>query len=131
MVVIVHPQNPRTEISAKELNEAFRLERQHWEAGRRIYLILTESGSREKNVLLKRVYKMSDGDLKQYWLGKLYRGEIAAFPRIAQSGLLVKRLVAQAQNAISVIDQSALDSTVKALTIDGKRAGEPGYLLRE
>jgi hypothetical protein len=72
---------------------------------------------------------MNDLELKQFWLGKLYRGEIASFPRVVDSDVAVKRLVARAPGALGFVDAAALDGSVKVLHIDGKLPGEPGYLL--
>ena len=105
------------------------MEQQHWEAGERIYLVLQESGTPEKELVLKKLYRMKDAELKQFYLGKLYRGEIASFPRIAPLERGRQRLVSQAPNALAFIDAAAVDSTVKVLRIDGKRPGEPGYVL--
>jgi hypothetical protein len=105
------------------------IERQHWKAGGRVYLVLRESGAPQKDLVLRHLYRMNDLELKQFWLGKLYRGEIASFPRVVSSDAMVKRIVAQAPNAIGFIDAGALDGTVKVLRIAGRRPGESGYLL--
>lgn len=129
IAVIVNPRNPETGVPSSELEHIFKQEKQHWKAGEKIYLILQESGTPEKDIVLRRLYRMTDMELKQFWLGKLYRGEIASFPRVAPSNAAVKRIVAWAPNALGFIDTSAVDASVKVLRIDGKRPGEAGYLL--
>ncbi len=129
MAVIVHPSNPQTEVSSADLVQILKMERQHWPAGGRIYVVLQESGTVEKELVLKKLYRMKDAELKQHYLGKLYRGEIASFPRIAHSNSAARRLVSQAPNAISFIDAASADATVRVLRVDGKRPGEPGYVL--
>ena len=129
VALIVNPKNPVADLTWAEVVAIFKAEQQHWKAGERIYLILQESGTPERALLLKRVYLMSDVELKHFWLAKLFRGEIAAFPRVVASSAAAKRIVAQAPNALAFIDAAAVDSTVKALRIDGRRPGEPGYLL--
>ena len=131
VALIVNPQNPVADLSFKEVVAIFKAEQQHWKAGERIYLILLESGGQERAVVVKRVYRMSDVELKQFWLAKLFRGEIPAFPRVVASSAAAKRIVAQAPNALAFIDATAVDSSVKALRIDGLKAGEPGYALAE
>lgn len=121
VAVIVHPSNPQGDVSSSDLVQILKMERQHWSAGGRIYLVLQEAGTREKEMVLKKLYGMKDVELKQYYLGKLYRGEIASFPRIAHSSAAARRLVSQAPNAISFVDASAVDSSVKVLRIDGKK----------
>jgi ABC-type phosphate transport system substrate-binding protein len=129
VALIVHPTNPVAGLTWTEVVAIFKAEQQHWKAGERIYLILQESGTPERALLLRRVYRMSDVELKQFWLAKLFRGEIPAFPRVVASSAAAKRIVAQAPNALAFIDAAAVDSTVKALRIDGQKAGEPGYAL--
>ena len=129
VALIVHPKNPVADLTRAEVVAIFKAEQQHWKAGERIYLILQESGTPERALLLKRVYLMSDVEMKHFWLAKLFRGEIAAFPRVVASSAAAKRIVAQAPNALAFIDAAAVDSTVKALRIDGQRPGEPGYAL--
>ena len=129
VALIVNPKNPVADLTWAEVVAIFKAEQQHWKAGERIYLILQESGTPERALLLKRVYLMSDVELKHFWLAKLFRGEIAAFPRVVASSAAAKRIVAQAPNALAFIDAAAVDSTVKALRIDGLKAGEPGYAL--
>jgi ABC-type phosphate transport system substrate-binding protein len=129
VAVIVHPSNPQSDVSSADLVQILKMERQHWAAGGRIYVVLQESGTREKELVLKKLYRMTDAELKQDYLGKLYRGEIASFPRIAHSNAAARKLVSQAPNAISFIDAASADATVKVLRIQGKKPGEPGYVL--
>jgi ABC-type phosphate transport system substrate-binding protein len=129
VAIIVHPGNPQTDISSADLVQILKMERQHWAAGGRIYVVLQESGTTEKELVLKKLYRMKDAELKQHYLGKLYRGEIASFPRIAHSNSAARRLVSQAPNAISFIDAASADATVRVLRIDGKKPGEPGYVF--
>ena len=129
VALIVNPKNPVADLTWAEVVAIFKAEQQHWKAGERIYLILQESGTPERALLLKRVYLMTDVEMKHFWLAKLFRGEIAAFPRVVASSAAAKRIVAQAPNALAFIDAAAVDSTVKALRIDGLKAGEPGYAL--
>ena len=129
VAVVVHPANPQSDVSNVELTRIFRLDQQHWQAGGRVYLVLREAGAPQKDVVLRRLYRMDNLELKQFWLGKLYRGEIASFPRVVSSDALVKQIVSRAPNAIGFIDAADLDDTVKALRIAGLLPGESGYLL--
>jgi phosphate transport system substrate-binding protein len=129
VALVVHPSNPARDFKWSEVLAIFREEQQHWKGGRKIYLILLEAGSPERKIVLRRVYRMTDVELKQFWLGKLYRGEIAAFPRVVASSAAAKRIVARAPNALAFIDAAAVDGTVKAVRIEGRRPGEPGYHL--
>lgn len=129
LAVVVNPQNPVVELTARELREVLLMERQHWRGGLRIYLLLPESGTPEKDLLLLRGLRMNEDQLRRHYLAKLYGGEIPAFPGTSASGAAARRLVAHAPNALAVVDSSSVDATVKLVRIDGRRPGEPGYLL--
>jgi hypothetical protein len=129
LAVIVHPGNPLGEVSATELRAMFLQDRLFWADGGRIYLVLPAAGTREKRTLLSAIYRRDDAALQKFWLEKLYRGEITAFPRVAPSSPAARLLVARARYAISVAELSSVDGTVKVLRIDGRSPGEPGYLL--
>jgi hypothetical protein len=129
LAVVVSHENPVEELSVNDLREVVLMERQHWHGGHRIYLVLPGSGTPEKDLLLRRVLRMSEDALHRHYLGKLYGGEIPAFPGRVASGAAARMLVAHAPNALAVIDSSEVDSTVKVLRIGGRRPGEAGYLL--
>lgn len=129
LAIVVNPQNPVAELSARELREMLLMERQHWRGGLRIYLLLPESGTPEKDLLLLRGLRMNEDQLRRHYLAKLYGGEIPAFPGTAASAAAARRVVAHAPNALAVVDSSAVDTTLKVVRIDGRRPGESGYLL--
>lgn len=129
LAVIVHPRNPVKELSASELREILLVERQHWRGSGRIYLLLPESGTAEKALLLRRALGVNEDQLHRVYLGKLYAGEITAFPRVVQ-GTAARRIVERAPNALAIVDAAAVDAGVRVLRIEGRRPGEPGYLLR-
>ncbi|OGX28537.1 MAG: hypothetical protein A3B78_02940 [Omnitrophica WOR_2 bacterium RIFCSPHIGHO2_02_FULL_67_20] len=129
--VIVNPANPNDSMSFQELVKIFKQEKQTWEDGKKIYLLVQEAGSVERDVVLKTIYRMNNDGLKSLWLGKLFREEIAAFPHTVASNEGMKRFVSQVPTAIGFIDAAMLDATVKALRIDGKLPGEPGYPLKD
>jgi len=129
VAVVVNRANPESDVSVVELARIFRLDRKHWPGGGRVYLVLREAGAPPKEIVLDRLYRMNNLELKQFWLGKLYSGEIASFPRLASSDALVKHIVSQAPNAVGFVDAASVDDSVKVLRIAGRLPGEKGYLL--
>jgi ABC-type phosphate transport system substrate-binding protein len=130
LAVVVSPDNPIDDIPWKELVKIFKLEKQYWRGNEKVYLVLRESGSKEKAVVLEKVYQTSDEGLKKMWLAKMYREEITSFPRVLNSNEAVIRFVSQVPTAISVIDDSYRDARVKTLRINGALPGEDGYPLK-
>lgn len=129
LAVVVSPDNPIDDIQWKDLVKIFKLEKQYWRGREKVYLVLRESGSREKGVVLEKIYQTSDEGLKKMWLAKMYREEITSFPRVLNSNEAVIRFVNQVPTAISVIDASHRDGRVKTLRINGALPGEEGYPL--
>ncbi|HZR46754.1 MAG TPA: hypothetical protein VFA47_08630 [Candidatus Manganitrophaceae bacterium] len=131
VAVIVNRENPVDELAYDQLVKIFKQEKQHWSDGRPIYLIMQEAGSPEKELVLKRVFKMDQEELKKFWLARIFRGEISSFPKTLGSNAAVRRFVGQVAVAIGFIDPSAADQSVKVLRIDGKLPGDKGYLLAD
>ena len=130
VAVILHPDRATTGMSRSELERILTLRRQRWDDGTPIYLLMQEEGSREKKIVLDRVYRMKGDDLKRFWLGKIHRGELVHFPKTLASGEAVRSFVSRVRNAIGYVDARDLDSSVRALRIDGRLPGTEGYLLR-
>lgn len=129
IAIIVSKENATEELSFKELVKIFKREKQYWSDGSKIYLIMRETGSPMRRLLLTRVYQMTDEELKSFWLVKIFRGQLSSLPKTFGSDDAVKRFVSQVPNAIGFIDSSSSDTSVKVLRIDGKRPGEGGYAL--
>jgi len=131
IAVIVNRENATDEVSFEDLVKIFKQERQYWKGGKKIYLVIQEGGATEKEVALKKIYKMNDVELKKFWLAKLYKGEISSFPKTLGSNEAVKRFVSQVPNAIGFIDSFFVDESIKVLRIDGRLPKDKGYILTD
>ena len=131
IAIIINNENPIDEISSGELIRIFKQEKKQWRDGRQVYLIMQEAGSPEKEVVLKKIFKMDPEELKRFWMAQMFRGEISSFPKTLSSNAAVKRFVGQVAVAIGFVDASIIDQSVKVLRIDGKLPGEKGYLLTD
>lgn len=130
VAIIVNRENPVDELSFRDVVRLFKQEKQHWETGKPIYLLLREPGTPEMSMMLRVVYGMrEDHELKKFWLEMMFKEEIASFPQVLSSNEAMKRFVSRVPNAIGVIDVASVDDRVKVLRIEGKLPGEPGYRL--
>lgn len=129
VAIIVHRNHPQNELSTAELTRIFRLDQQYWKAGEKVELVLQVSGSAKEAVILDRVYHMKPQELQPFWLAKVFRGELTTPPRMFSSDVSVKQFVSASLKAVGYIDSVLLDENVKALRIDGKLPGQPGYAL--
>lgn len=131
LAVIVHPDNPLDNLSRSDLKKIFLYEREYWEDGSRVLLLMRESGSAEKKKFMEKVYEISEEELKRLWLSKLYKGEIPSLPRVIRSNKSMRIFVANVPNSIGFIDSAFVDDTVRILKIEGKLPAHPSYLFKE
>ncbi len=129
LALIVHPDNKTNDLSSRDLSRIFKQEKKHWPDHQKILLIMQEDGTFEKNVFVKKVYKLSPNELKRFWLAKILDGQILSFPKTLGSSEVIKRFVSQIPSAIAYVDVTVVDSSIKVLSIDGKRPGDAGYYL--
>lgn len=131
IAVIVHEQVPVDELSLSELRRIFRGERLFWAGDLTITLLAPARGSREREVLLDKVYERgSEAEYQRFWINKLFdkRGQTA--PKISGSPQMSAGLVREIPGAIALVPADRIPSGVKVLRIDGRSPGEPGYPLR-
>jgi len=130
VAIVVNKANPITELSLQDLRQIFKAERQFWD-GKKIHLLMREEGAWEKEIILKKVYTMSDEELKKFWLGKIFRGEVTTFPQIISSPLMINKLIQNLAGAIGFLDSQAVDANVKVIKIEGRLPGQEGYALKK
>ena len=132
VAVVVNANNPIMELSFRDLEKIFKLDKKYWENGNKIYFIMQEAENLPTKILLSKVYQMQNyHDLKTYWLGMIFREELSSFPQVLSSDEAIKRFIIQAPNAIGFINASSIDTRVKVLRIDGKLPGDAGYPLTD
>ncbi|MBI1986881.1 MAG: hypothetical protein HYS70_00860 [Nitrospinae bacterium] len=120
--VIVHKSNPVDSLSFYDLVKIFKGDKQFWPNGEKVVLLMRESGSPEKEVILRSFYKMSEEKQKQYWLEKVFRGEATGLPKILNSSSAMKKVLSNTPNAIGYLLAGEADGSVKAVKIEGAEA---------
>ena len=130
VAVVVHPRVGVDELSLPDLRKVLLGDRQFWPANQRVTLLLRGPGARERDVLLKRVYQMSEAQFRQYWIAKVFRAETAAGPKIVNSGQTAVHLAAAIPGAITFVDAGQIPQGLKVLKINGRLPGERGYPLQ-
>jgi hypothetical protein len=132
IAVIVHEQVPVNDLSLPELREIFRGERRFWARELTITLLTPPRGTREREVLLKKIYQQrSESQVQHYWVNKLFdnNDNAQAFPKITGSHEMSASLVRTLPGAIALVPANRIPKGVKVLLIDGKKPGEAGYPL--
>ena len=130
VAVIVHKSNPVEGLTLGELRKIVMGTQAKWPDGKKMAVLMTTPGQPERDSTLKIVCSMKETDFTLHFMHASFSGETADPPRAVGSGLQVRQAVAGAANAVGFIKASQLDGSVKVITIDGSRPGEPAYKLK-
>jgi hypothetical protein len=130
VAVVVHPDTPVTDLSLADVRKVFLGDRQYWTSNLPVVLLIRAPVARERNVVLKIIYQMSEAQFKQYWIAKIFRAESATAPKVVYSNDMANDLVTAVPGAIAFIDAREVRSGAKVVRVDGHLPGEPGYALR-
>jgi ABC-type phosphate transport system substrate-binding protein len=130
IAVVVHQKVPADNLSLAELRKVAMGDRQFWTSGLRVSILLRAPVARERDVLLKKVYRMSEAQFRQYWIAKVFRAEVPSGPKTVYSNQTALELVESLPGSVAFVEASALPKDAKVLKIDGKAPGEKGYPLQ-
>ncbi len=130
IAVIVHEDVPVDGLSLSELRRIFRGERLFWAGDLTITLLAPPRGSRERKVLLGKIYEReSEAGYKRFWINKLFDKGGQTVPKITGSPQMSASLVREIPGAIALVPADRIPRGVKVLRIDGRNPGEVGYPL--
>jgi ABC-type phosphate transport system substrate-binding protein len=130
VAVVVHSDTPVSNLTLAEVRKVFLGERQYWSANVPVVLLIRAPVARERNVVLKTIYQMSESQFKQYWIAKIFRAEAASAPKVVYSNDMANELVTAIPGAIAFIDAREVRPGTKVIRVDGRLPGEAGYVLR-
>jgi phosphate transport system substrate-binding protein len=130
IAIVAHSNVPVDNLSFAELRKVVLGDRQYWAANLRVTLLLRAPISRERDVVLQRVYEMNESQFRQYWIGKVFRAEVASGPKIVNSTDATIGMLSSLPGSIAFIDSKEVPKNLKVLRVDGKLPGQDGYALR-
>jgi len=130
VAIVVHPATNVEDLSFQELRSIFRGERQFWSDGRRVTLLVRAPVAEERRLVLEKIYEMDEDEFREYWIGKMFRAEIAAGPKLVYSADMARDLVGVIPGAITFVPASQVSSDTKVVRIDHLLPGDDGYPLR-
>ena len=130
VAVVVHTGVPVSDLAFAEMRKLLLGDRQFWNPGLRVTLLIRAPVARERDVMLKTVYQMREAQFRQYWIAKVFRAEAAAGPKIVYSNEEATEMAASIPGSIAFVDASKIPKGLKILKIDGRLPGDPGYKLR-
>ena len=86
--------------------------------------------AREREVVLKKIYRMNEGQFRQYWIAKVFRADTVSGPKIVYSNAMATQLVAAIPGSVAFVAASQVPAGAKVLKIDGLLPGQDEYALR-
>jgi ABC-type phosphate transport system substrate-binding protein len=130
LAILVNRSNPVENLSFAELRKVFLGEQNHWSDGRRITVVMLESGKPERQAVLTVIYRMEDKDFNAYFLHHIFTGDIHAAPTTLATPTEVLKFVSNVQGAIGYVRTPAADETVKVVRVDSVLPCDKDYSIR-
>ena len=130
IALVVRRDVPIDNLSFGEVRKLFIGDRQFWSSNLRVTLLMRAPVARERDIILRTIYQMSEAQFRQYWISKVFRAETASGPKIVYTNEMASQLVAAIPGAVAFMDVSEAPQDLKVLKIDGRLPGEKGYPLR-
>ena len=130
MAVIVHPDTPIQNMSFEEVRRVFLGERQYWNSNLPVVLIVRAPVAPERQVVLNKIYRMTESQFKQYWIARIFRAETVSTPKVVYSNQTINELVSAIPGAISLVRADDTVPGVKVVRIDNALPGDSNYPLR-
>jgi hypothetical protein len=126
LVIITGPSGPFRDLSTDNLRGIF-LGRITRAGGRRIVPVILGNTDPAQRYFLAKVIGIDEIDFTQVWIGAVFRGEVAAPPRVARSARDAIVYVASHPGAIGFIDERDLQLGVTPVTVDGRTYHDADY----
>ena len=130
IAIVVRPDVPVDNLSFAELRRLMLGDRQFWSSNLRVTLLVRSPGTRERSVVLKNIYQMSEAQFRQYWIAKVFRAETSSGPRIVYSNEMAAELATAIPGAVAFVEATQIPKGLKVLKIDGSLPGDKAYALR-
>src|SRR6202162_1010654 len=130
IAIVVRQDVPVENLTFAELRRLLLGDRQFWTSNLRVTLLVRAPGAREREVVLKTVYQMSEAQFRQYWIAKVFRAEAASGPKIVYSNEMATELAAAMAGAGAFVGSPQGLKGLKVLKINGLLPGDKGYPLR-
>ena len=130
IAVVVHPDTPVSDLSLTDVRKVLLGERQYWNSKLPVVLLIRAPVARERDVVLRVIYQMSEARFKQYWVAKIFRAEAASPPKIVYSNDMQYELISGIPGAIGFMDAHNVRPGLKVLRVDGHLPGDKEYPLR-
>ena len=128
LAVVVDRNSPVLRLTLPELRRIFTNGGANDPAGQRFLPFNQSARATDRVGFDQVVLGLSPEDVSQFWIDRKIRG-LSGSPRSVESVALLLRLVTRLPGAITYARTYQLTKDVRAVPVDGKLPGEPGYPL--
>ncbi len=130
IALVAHPAVPVDNLSFVAARKILLGNQQYWSPDLRITLLVRAPVARERDLLLQKIYQMSEPQFRQHWISKIFRAEITSGPKVVFSNDMALELLVLIPGSISFVKADQVPKGLKVIQIEGRLPGEPGYLLQ-
>lgn len=130
LAVVVHPDLEVEGVSFADLKKILLGDRQFWSSGERVTLLVQAPKSPEREIILKKIYRMTEAQFERYWIQKVFQADVSTGPKIVVSNAMAVNLVAGIPGAVALVNAGEVPDGLRVLEVDGRSPGEAGYELR-
>jgi ABC-type phosphate transport system substrate-binding protein len=127
VVFIVNKANPIDDMTSSDLRKLFTSERSSWPDGKKVTLVMLDQGKKERETILRNLYRMSESDYAKFVLQAAFTGNARNDPKVLADGAGVVTFVSLVPGAIGYASADQVGASVKVLKVDGRTPGAPGY----
>jgi len=130
IAVVVGPDTPVDNLSLSEVRKLLLGDRQFWTSSLRVTLLMRAPVAREREVVLRTIYRMTEAQFRQYWISKIFRAEVSNGPKIVFSNTMASELVLGLPGSVAFVEATEVPKGLKVIRIDGTLPGDARYPLR-
>ena len=130
IAVIVNPRNPAESVSLAELRSIFLGTQSFWRDGTQVLAIVRAPSARERDLLLRRILRMSEAQYQQYWRKKRQTSKGGREPLAMVSNGMQEQMVLRNPGAVALVPVSDVHQGVKILKVAGHMPGSAAYPLK-
>lgn len=128
--IVVNRSNPVDNLSSAELRRIFLGQQSHWSNGRRVTVVMLETGKQERQAVLAQICQMDDKEFNKHFSEGLSTGQILAAPKTLSTSTEVLRFVYNVPGAIGYLRVTEADDSVKMVHVDSRLPGDKDYGIR-
>lgn len=130
VAIVVNPENATNNLTLADLRKIFTGERQYWKASNSVVPLMRAPGTREREVILRVVFQMTEQQYTQFWVAKIMRAEVSDPPAALFSNGMVQEGVRGNSGAIGYVSAGEVRAGVKVVRVGGLLPGDTAYPLR-